>query len=104
MKKLIVLFGCILFTILSIYSTANAASVPPQTFPGNDSNPSDYTPPPGCIHYEIPGSGTEGTYTVKFDATGTVDPNGAYSFTVTVGTEAGEDYTKVLSWSSNFPI
>lgn len=102
MRKLISFCGCVLVILLSLYTTAYAASVLPQTFPGNDSN--SYTPPEGCIHYEIPNSSEEGTHTVTFDETGTIDPNGAYSFTVVVGTEEGEDFTKVLSWSSNFPI
>ena len=104
MRKFVTFLCCTLVTVLSLYSPVYAASVPPQTLPGNDSNPMDYEPPEGCIHYEIPNSGQEGTFTVNFDETGAVDPTGAFSFTVVVGTGAGEDFTKVLSWSSNFPI
>lgn len=82
----------------------SAASVDPQPYPGNDSNPNDYTPPKCCIHYEIPNSDTEGTHTATFNSNGNPSPNGPFSFTVVVGTEEGEDFTKVLSWSSNFPI
>ena len=104
MRKFKLILLGILFSTLSMYTMVSAASVPPVTLPGNDSNPMDYTPPAGCIHYEIPNSGQEGTFTATFNETGAVDPAGAYSFTVVVGTEAGEDFTKVLSWSSNFPI
>jgi hypothetical protein len=72
--------------------------------PGNDSNSQQYTPPEGCIHYEIPGSATPGTYNVKFDDEGNVDTDGTLEFSITVGQENDEDFTKVLSWSSNFPI
>lgn len=92
----------LLLVVLSFYTSALAASVPPQTFPGNDAN--DYTPPEGCLHYQIPNSDTEGSHTITFDNDGAVDPSGPYSFTVTVGTLPGNDYTQVLSWSSNFPI
>lgn len=74
MRKYITILSCIMLTILSIYTTVNAASVPPETIPGNDSN--DYTPPEGCILYEIPDSDLEGTHTVKFNAAGVVDPDG----------------------------
>lgn len=90
--------------MLLVCLPALAASVTPVRFDGNDSNPSDYTPPAGTIHYEIPGSGTAGTYTVHFNDQGQVDPNGACTFTVTVGTATGKNYTQVLSWSSNFPV
>jgi hypothetical protein len=104
LKKLIIILSCLICIAISVYNPVYAASVSPQLFPGNDSNPADYTPPPGYIHYEIPGSGAPGTYTVRFNATGAVDPNGPYSFTVVVGTAPGESFTKVLSWSSNFPV
>lgn len=80
------------------------ASVMPETIPGNDSNPNDYTPPEGCIHYEIPNSEDVGTHTVSFNELGEPSPDGPFTFTVVVGQEQGESFTKVLSWSSNFPI
>lgn len=104
MKKLIALFGCMLVIVLSIYIPVYAASVLPQTMPGNDANPMDYTPPEGCFHYVIPNSNMEGSHTITFDENGFVDPEGAFSFTAVVGMEEGEEFTKVLSWSSNFPI
>lgn len=104
MKKFGIFLSSIMIIILCMFSTAFAASVLPQLFPGNDSNPADYTPPAGYIHYEIPGSGAPGTYTVSINSSGAIDPNGPFKFTVVVGTAPGESYTKVLSWSSNFPI
>lgn len=104
MRKLLSVISVVLILILSTITPVYAASVPAQTFPGNDSNPMDYTPPEGCIHYEIPNSGDEGIYTARFNQLGEVDPEGPYTFTVVVGSEEGENYTKVLSWSSNFPI
>ena len=104
MKKLLSIISIALVLTLNIISPVYAASVPAQTFPGNDSNPMDYTPPEGCIHYEIPNSGNEGTYTATFNELGEVDPEGLYTFTVVVGSEEGESYTKILSWNSNFPI
>jgi len=101
-NKFIIAF--LLLAFLFSFMQVFGASVMPQLFQGNDSNPNDYTPPSGCIHYEIPNSGTPGTYTVKFNSSGQVDPSGNCSFTVTVGKQSGQSYTKVLSWSSNFPI
>lgn len=101
MKKVISFLALLLF-VLSFYTPVLAASVPAQTFPGNDANA--YTPPKKCIHYQIPNSDTEGSHTVNFDSEGNVDPDGPYSFTVTTGTIPGNEYTQVLSWSSNFPI
>ena len=88
--------------MLSFFTSVLAASVPAQTFSGNDAN--DYTPPDGCIRYQIQNSDMEGSHTVNFDSEGNVDPEGPYSFTVTIGTIPGNEYTQVLSWSSNFPI
>lgn len=103
LKRIIkVLFISFLIIIFSL--PAFCASVPPQRFDGNDSNPNDYSPPPGCIHFEIPGSGTAGTYTVRFNSLGQPDPNGANIFNVTVGTRSGTNYTQVLTWSSNFAL
>lgn len=51
MKKFLILFLMFAFPLL-----INAASVTPVEMPGNDSNPNDFTPPEGCIHYEIPNS------------------------------------------------
>lgn len=96
-KKLVVFLCCIMTILLCMSGTVLAASVPPQLFPGNDSNPMDYTPPAGYIHYEIPGSGAPGTYTVRVNSSGAIDPNGPFYFTVVVGTAPGESFTKVLS-------
>ncbi len=104
MRKLLSTLSVILVLVVTVFTPVYSASVPPQTFPGNDSNPKDFTPPEGCIHYEIPDSGDVGTHTVKFNALGEVDPEGPFSFTVVVGQEQGENFTKVLSWTSNFPI
>lgn len=101
MKKIIsLLFSILLMIFLCV--PAFAASVPPQYFPGNDVN--DYTPPEGCLHYQIPNSDEEGSHTISFDSYGNIDPDGPYSFTVTVGTLEETNFTQVLSWSSNFPI
>lgn len=104
MRKIIASLGLFLLIISAFCTTVYAASVPPLTLPGNDSDSADYTTPEGCIHYVIPDSNTEGAHTVTFNAAGAVDPSGPYIFTVVVGTEVGENYTKVLIWSSNFPI
>lgn len=101
MKKLVSFLSVLLF-VLSFYTTALAASVPAQTFPGNDAE--DYTPDEGCIHYQIPNSELDGTHTVVFNNEGTPNLDGPYIFTVITGTIPGNDYTQVLSWSSNFPI
>lgn len=101
MKK-IASFSFLLIIMLSFFTPVLAASVPAQTFPGNDAN--DYTPPEGCILYQIPNSDKEGSHTVNFDSDGNVDPDGPYSFTVMTGTIPGNEYTQVLSWSSNIPI
>lgn len=90
--------------VMMIYIPALASSVPPQLFPGNDMNPNDYTPPANHIHYQIPNSADEGTHTLYFDEDGNIVPDGPYSFTIIIGTAENENYTKVLSWSSNFPI
>jgi hypothetical protein len=103
MKKILMLFLIVLSTF-SFTLLVNAASVTPVERPGNDSNPNDYTPPEGCIHYEIPNSANEGTHTVRFNSDGMVDANGPFIFTIVVGIAPGNDYTEVLSWSSNFPI
>ncbi len=104
MRKLLSTLSLMLIVVFTVFTPVYAASVPPQLFPGNDSNPNDFTPPEGCIHYEIPDSGNVGTHTVRFNEFGEVDPQGPYIFTVVVGKEQGEDFTKVLSWDSNFPI
>lgn len=83
---------------------AFAASVNPALYSGNDSNPKDYTPPTGCTHYEIPGSGTAGTYTVSYNCQGQIDPTGSCKFTVTIGKKEGQSYTQVLSWSSTCSV
>lgn len=101
MKKLFAILCSLLF-VISFCTPVYAASVNPQPFPGNDAN--SYTPPAGYIHYVIPDSGTEGSLTVTFNNTGAVDPTGSYSFTIVIGKEPGQDYTQVLSWSSNFPV
>ena len=100
-KKIISLIFSISL-IIYLCSPALAASVPPQYFPGNDAN--DYTPPEGCLHYQIPNSDEGGSHTISFDSDGNIDPAGPYSFTATVGTLEGTNFTQVLSWSSNFPI
>lgn len=100
--KRIATFSFLLLFMLSFFTPVLAASVPAQTFSGNDAN--DYTPPEGCIRYQIPKSDIKGSHTVNFDSEGNVDPDGPYSFTVTTGTIPGNEYTQVLSWSSNFPI
>lgn len=103
MKKMISMLCGILLVALSV-STAYAASVTPQLFPGNDSNPADYQPPSGYIHYEIPNSSIAGTHVATFNKYGAADPGGQFTFTVVVGTEVGQTYTSVLSWTSNFPL
>lgn len=100
MKRIVTFLSLLL--ALSLYVPVMAASVPAQYFPGNDAN--DYTPPEGCLHYQIPNSDEEGSHTISFDSDGLVDPDGPYTFTVVVGTLPGNEYTQVLSWSSNFPI
>lgn len=90
--------------LLSFAAAALAASVTPVEMPGNDSNPSDFTPPAGCLHYEIPNSGNEGSHTARFDADGNPDPAGPFFITVVVGKAGANEYTEVLSWASNFPI
>ncbi len=104
MRKLLSILSVILVMAAMVFTPAYAASVPPQEFPGNDSNPNDFTPPEGCIHHEIPNSGNTGVHQIRFNEQGQVDPNGSLVFTVTVGQVQGEDFTKVLSWESNFPI
>lgn len=103
MKRIVIIFLTTLL-MFAVPSLINAASVTPIEMPGNDSNPNDFTPPEGCIHYEIPNSANVGTHTVRFNSNGMVDPNGPFIFTIVVGTAPGNDYTEVLSWSSNFPI
>lgn len=90
--------------MFSFYTTALAASVPSQTFPGNDTDPNNYLPPEGCIHYQVPNSDLEEPHTIIFNDEGSVDPEGFYVFTVTIGTIPGNTFTQVLSWTSNFPI
>lgn len=106
MKKILVFVG-LLLSILGAGDMVYAAGVTPEVYSGDDSNPSEYTPPARFIHYEIPNSGTPGFHTVKLNSAGAVDPEGGYVFTVLigeVGTETGETYTEVFSWSSNFPL
>jgi hypothetical protein len=101
MKKFISFLSLLIF-MLSFCTPALAAIVPAQTFPDNDAV--DYTPPEGCILYQIPNSDIEGTHTVTFDDQGTASTDGSYIFTVVTGTIPRNDYTQVLAWSSNFPI
>jgi len=101
MKRIVSLLTLLLF-VLSFSSPALAASVPVQTFPGNDLT--DYTPPNGYIYYQIPDSGAEGVHTIAFDYGGTINLEGPYLFTVTIGSLPSNNYTQVLSWVSNFPI
>lgn len=103
MKKFLSFFIAILI-IASLSSSASAAMVPPLTFPGNETNPDDYTVPEGCIIYQIPDSSTDGVHTISFNDEGEVDPNGSNTFNVTVGTFPGNEYTQVVSWNSTFPI
>ncbi len=102
MRKFVKILSFLLFAMLSVNMVAFAASVEPQRFEGNDPDGYDY--PEDCIYYKLENSNQEGTHTVKFDETGAVDPSGAYVFSVLVGTQEGEEFTKVLSWNSNFPI
>jgi hypothetical protein len=103
MKKILILF-LITLSAFSFPILINAASVTPVEMPGNDSNPNDFTPPEGCIHYEIPNSANEGTHTVRFNSAGMVDANGPFIFTIDVGIAPGNDFTEVLTWISNFSI
>lgn len=93
-----------LIMALTIVTPVYGASVPPQTIPGDDSNPNDFQPSKGCIHHEISNSDNNGTHTIKFNTQGQVDPNGPFEFTIVVGTVQGESFTKILSWTSNFPV
>lgn len=91
MKKLVATISCLLFALLGVVSTSKA-------------NEKDYTIPEAYSIYEIPGSNAKGTYSVSLNADGAADPNGLYTFLAQIDTEPGETYTKITSWSSNFPV
>jgi hypothetical protein len=96
LKKFVTIVACFLFVIVGLTAPAYAA---------NDTAQSDqYTIPDSYLIYDIPDSGSEGTYAANFNETGAADPNGLYTFTVVIDTEPGEIHTKVISWSSNFPV
>jgi hypothetical protein len=103
MKKYVSFLSLLLF-MLNIYTPALAASVPAVTYTGNDADPNIYSPPNGCIHYQIPNSDTAGTHTLIIDNQGAINPDGSNLFTATIGTIPGNNYSELLSWSSNFPI
>ena len=69
MKKYVSFLSLLLF-MLNIYTPALAASVPAVTYTGNDADPNIYSPPNGCIHYQIPNSDTAGTHTLIIDNQG----------------------------------
>lgn len=104
LKRKLVIFFSILIFLLSLCQIALAASVTPITYPGNDAQDKDKLTPAGCVYYLIEGSDKEGTYTLKFDENGNLDPNGCIEIKVVVGKKNGNSYTEVLSWESNIPI
>lgn len=92
MKKLIIIATCIVFSLLEFTNIVTAA------------NPEEYTIPEAYMVYDIPGTNAKGTYSVTLNTTGATDPNGLYTFTVVLDTVPGEEFTKVTSWHSNFPV
>ncbi len=77
------------------------ATTSPILHSGNDSKASA---PSGYTHYSFGSNSASGTYTVRFDTSGNRDSNGQYYFTHTIGKLPGQNYTAVLTWSSNFDI
>jgi hypothetical protein len=103
LKKLISLFfTAILVLCLGIQS--NAASVIPDYHYGNDSNQKNLITPASCTYYKFDNSYNSGIYTVRFDCNGKVDPNGSVIFSITVGKNPSESFTKVTSWQGNVPV
>ena len=91
---------------LAIPLTAFAASVVPVKLPGNDANPSQYTPPPDCIRTTLPDSDKVGTHVYSFDSEGNLDSAGTNVFTLVVGTVSPDTFTQALSWSwsGSYPL
>ncbi|HHV60664.1 MAG TPA: hypothetical protein GXX49_10340 [Clostridiaceae bacterium] len=103
MKKILAGF-LIAFILIFISGMALAASVTPQLIDGNDIDKADEITPEGCIFYSFGNNEDPGTYTVRFDCEGNVDPNGSLIFSITIGTRPGDSFTSVLSWESNFEV
>ncbi|MDD4413231.1 MAG: hypothetical protein PHR14_01565 [Oscillospiraceae bacterium] len=100
MKK-VILVVCVMMLSVFACIPVSAARVDPICCEGNDIT--DYDPPEGCFWYKIDYTDIPGTYMIRFDKEGQLNPNGPYRFAVTVG-EDGEGFTKVLCWKSNIPI
>src|SRR5690554_2438885 len=81
-----------------------ATSVTPLTIAGNDINQKDLITPEGCVFYSFEDNEDPGTYTVRFNCEGEVDPEGELTFSITISTRDDNDFTEVLSWESNFPV
>lgn len=102
--KFVAFLSCILLSAFYFTPAVYAATVEPKLYYNNASEQEVYTPTEDQIYYAITGSNTSGPYTAVFNDDGEADPEGNFLFTAVIGTGIGEEYTKLISWSSNFPI
>ena len=100
MKKFISVVCAMMFSVFACISVS-AGRVDPIYYEGNDMT--DYDPPHGCVWYKIDNTDIPGTYMIRFDKEGQLNPAGPYRFAVTID-EDSEGFTKVLRWKSDVPI